>query len=98
VAALFRNTETTTMPATTRSKSGPAPTRKVVSTAYDAAAVLAQSSLSQLGTLFDAIKAFSERPLAVQDLASIGNYLADDWADLLEAQCEECKKAIEDLS
>jgi hypothetical protein len=34
----------------------------------------------------------------VQDLASIGNYLATDWGDLLEAQCEECKKAMEDMS
>jgi hypothetical protein len=85
------------MPTSTGPKSRPAPTRKMVTIAYDAA-VLAQSSLSQLGTLFDAIKAFSERPLAVQDLASIGNYLATDWGDLLEAQCEECKKAMEELS
>jgi hypothetical protein len=85
------------MPKSTQAKSGTAPSWKVVSTAYDAA-VLAQSSISQLGTLFDAIKAFSERPLAVQDLASIGNYLATDWGDLLEAQCEECKKAMEELS
>jgi hypothetical protein len=85
------------MPTSTEPKSGTAPTWRVVSTAYDAA-VLAQSSISQLGTRFDAIKAFSERPLAVQNLATIGNYLATDWGDLLEAQGEECKKTMDDMS
>lgn len=59
---------------------------------YDAA-TLAQSCFRRLGALFVAIKELSERPLTVQDLADIGDYLADDWGGLLEAQCEGSQKA-----
>jgi hypothetical protein len=85
------------MPTSPRPKSGAAPTWEMVSTAYDAA-VLAQSCLTQLAALFDAIQALRERSLAVRELASIGNYLADDWAGLLEAQCEDLKQAMEERS
>ncbi len=49
---------------------------------------LSVSSVSDLGTLFKAIREASEEHTPAFELAGIGQYLSDDWANLIDVQRE----------
>jgi hypothetical protein len=66
----------------------------LVARAYDVAA-LGQSIFEDLAGLFSAIKELSPDGSTIHRLASIGSYLADDWANMHNREREALKPATD---
>ena len=60
------------------------------------ATYLANDCIRQMGTLFTAIKTLTDRH-DITNLCSLGEYVADDFGGLCEAEHQNANKLFEDL-
>ena len=66
----------------------------ILNKAIDATS-LGYATLRDLGALFKAIRDTSEEYSSAHDLANIGQYLTDDWANMLDGERESLEQMRE---